>query len=627
MVQPKPTSAISKSAGGLLGLVKAALSLDQETIFPSLHFTRLNPDIDLFHAPIKVPTMAISWPRGGRLRLAGVNSFGYSGTNAHAILQEAAYPCFDSEPAAGRPGELIVLSAKSATALQDLADRWATFLQDNPSASLGDIAFTAATGRSHMRHRLAVVGQGKSDVKEKIKAWRANHISNGLTAGQIKHERTPKMAFLFTGQGAQYPGMGRQLYETEALFKAAIDHCATLIDSQLGVPLRDVLFGRSATELLDDTRYVQPALFAVEYALAELLRQWGIQPSVVMGHSVGEIVAACVAGVLDLECALRFVVARGRLMSELPRVGKMLAVEALPEEAREWIAGKETDISLAAVNGPRNVVISGRASVVDEVAGMARAQGRRATELKVSHAFHSPLMDPILEELGHVAGSLHTAPARIPVISNLTGNVMDTPVDPQYWVSQARQSVLFYQGMSDIAQRGCSIVIEVGPHPTLLATDARLDTTTTRYMATLMRDGADVRHILETVGSLFASGVPVNFDRFFQDSCYQRVSLPLYPFVAIAIGSGTVHLWLARLRLRPISIPFLVGRSTSGFIRWLSNLVSVQNPPGRITGSCGQRYSRGAGILRWWCAGMPHPGVEIGDRWCCETCSSSTPCS
>lgn len=519
-----------ESAAGLLGLVKAALSLDREKIFPSLHFTHLNPNIDLCHAPISVPTAAIAWPRGERPRLAGVNSFSYSGTNAHAVLQEAPCPGDGYESASGRSAELVVLSAKSAITLQDLADRWTAFMQEDTLTPLSDIAFTAATGRSHMRHRVAVVGRDKDDVKKKIEAWRAGHISMGLVAGQVKPGRIPRVAFVFTGQGAQYSGMGRQLYETEAPFKAAIDRCAALMDSPLGVPLLDVLFGKAATELLGDTRYVQPALFAVEYALTELLRQWGIEPSVVMGHSVGEIVAACVAGVLDVEGAVRFVVARGRLMGELPRVGKMLAVDATPEEARGWIAGKEMEVSVAAVNGSHSIIISGRDSVVDDVAGMVRAQGRRAIELKVSHAFHSPLMDPILKELGHVAASLQTAPARIPVISNLTGAIMDTPVDPQYWASHARQPVLFHQGMADIIRRGCSIVVEVGPHPTLLAASTGLDTTKTRCMTTLMRDGADVQHIFETLGSLFASGVSVNFNRVFWESYYRRVPLPLYPF-------------------------------------------------------------------------------------------------
>ncbi len=520
-----------ESAAGLLGLVKATLSLDRETIFPSLHFTRLNRNINLGQAPISVPTTAITWLRGERPRLAGVNSFSYSGTNAHAVLLEAPCSGDGDESVTSRPAELVVLSAKSPITLQDLADQWTTFLKEDISTSLSDIAFTAATGRSHMRHRVAVVGRSKDDIKKKIEGWRAGHISQGLMAGQVKRGRTPKVAFVFTGQGAQYSGMGRQLYETEAPFKAAIDRCAALMDSQLGVPLLDVLFGKTATELLGNTRYVQPALFAMEYALAELLRQWGIEPSVVMGHSVGEIVAACAAGVLDFEGAVRFVVARGRLMGELPRVGKMLAVDAAPEEAREWIAGKEMEVSLAAVNGPRSIIISGRGSVIDDVAAMVRAQGRRAIELKVSHAFHSPLMDPILKELRHVAVSIKTAPARIPVISNLTGVIMDTPVDPQYWASHARQPVLFHQGLSEIIRRGCSIVVEVGPHPTLLpASAAVLDTTKTWCMTTLMRDGADVQHILETIGSLFMSGVPVNFNRVFWESYYRRVSLPLYPF-------------------------------------------------------------------------------------------------
>jgi acyl transferase domain-containing protein len=524
-----------EAGAGLLGLVKAALSLDHELILPSLHFTRLNPNIDFGHAPVRVPTAAMPWPRGRRRRMAGVNSFGYSGTNAHAILQEAPLAAVDA-PAAGadsldaRPSELVVLSAKSAAGLQELADQWSLFLERKDDVLLRDIAFTAATGRTHLSHRLAVIGRRKDEIGDKLRSWRAGRTPAGLVSGQTAR-RKPKIAFVFTGQGSQYASMGRQLYEMEPCFASAIDRCATLMARDLGQPLREVLFGSSSAALLEDTRYVQPALFAIEYALAALLRHWGVEPDYVIGHSVGELVAACVAGMLTLEDAVKFVVARGRLMGQLPRGGKMLAVDATPAQVREWIEGHEADVGIATINGPQAVVVSGTAAAVDAVAQRARGAGTRMKELAVSHAFHSPLMEPILGELGTLAASLRVAPAKLPVVSNVTGDFHADSIRGDYWSTHVRQPVLFHDGMCKIINAGCSLLIEVGPHPALIpAIASAFDTSKARCVATLQRDQQDVTHLLETLATLFVSGIPLNLDRLFWSPVYRRVSLPLYPF-------------------------------------------------------------------------------------------------
>ncbi len=518
-----------ESGAGILGLVKAALSLDREVVFPSLHFKRLNSHIQVGDAPIQVPTTTIPWPRGARPRMAGVNSFGYSGTNAHAVLLEAPIVERDA-PSVERPCELIVLSAKSSAGLQNVADQWIGLLAQDSATTLSDLAFTAATGRSHFRHRVAIVGRGKTEVREKLRTWREGRTPTGLVAGQTMTERKRKTAFVFTGQGAQYPQMGRQLYQLEPVFKAAIDRCAALMEAD-GVSLHDVLFGTSAAERLGDTRYVQPALFAVEYALAELLKHWGIEPDYVIGHSVGEIVAACVAGVLDLESAVRFVVARGRLMGELPRGGKMLAVEAPYEEALEWIRGREADVSIAAVNGPLSVVVSGKAGAVDEIARLAAAANRRAKELEVSHAFHSPLMEPILAELNAVAASLPIGPAKIPIISNVTGTFAQRDVPTSYWSAHVRQPVMFYQGVQSLEQAGCTVLLEVGPQPALTASmSAMFDSSSAQCISTLKRDRQDMAHMLETLAALHVIGAPLQLTRLFEGANGHRVSLPVYPF-------------------------------------------------------------------------------------------------
>jgi len=520
-----------ESGAGLLGLVKAALSLDRQSIFPSLHFHRLNPSINLGGAPVRVPTATIPWPRGHRPRMAAVNSFGYSGTNAHALLQEAPLTEDAEAQWAERPCEMVVLSAKSSASLQDLADRWTEWLEQESDASLCDLAFTAATGRTHLRHRVGVVGRGKAEVREKLRSWREGRMPSGVAAGPATTRSKLKTAFVFTGQGAQYAHMGRQLYQMEPRFQEAIDRCAALMDSDLATPLRDVLFGPASADLLTDTSYVQPALFALEYSLADLLGYWGVEPDFVIGHSVGEIAAACVAGVLDLEGAVRFVVARGRLMGQLPRDGKMLAIEAPQEHAREWIQGKESDVSIAAVNGPHSVVVSGRAGAVDNLAKLALAAGKRTKELEVSHAFHSPLMEPILEELGAVAASLRISPAKVPLVSNVTGEFQNGGVSGRYWSSHVRQPVLFHQGVQRIHEEGCSVWIEVGPQPALTPSiTAAFDRADMRCVPTLKRDRQDLAHIFEALSSLHVAGFPVRLEPLFQSSRYRRVSLPLYPF-------------------------------------------------------------------------------------------------
>jgi acyl transferase domain-containing protein len=519
-----------ESGAGLLGVVKAALSLDQELIYRSIHFKTLNPNIDLGDAPVRVPTAGVRWPRGERRRLAGINSFGYSGTNAHVILQEAEADGAGAAQAA-RPYELIVLSAKSSAGLQELADRWSDFLDEDNPAALADVAFTAATGRTHFRHRLAVVARGKDEASEKLRLWREGRMPKAFAVGQAATTRKPKIAFVFTGQGAQYAGMGRQLYDSEPVFRAAIDRCGALMDAELGTPLRDVMFGADAATLLDNTRCVQPTLFAIEYALADLLRHWGIAPDYLIGHSVGEIVATTLAGALELEDAVRLVLARGRLMGQLPRGGKMLAIDATAEQAQEWLAGKEAEASVAAVNGANSVVVSGTAGAVDQVAQRAAAAGRRAKELDVSHAFHSPLMDPILGELEQVAAGLNVAAARLPVVSNVTGDLLGDDITPRYWSSHVRQPVLFHQGIGRIVAAGCTVLIEVGPHPALSAMiGANFDASKVRCVPTLMRDQQDVSHMLQTLASLYVNGVPVQIDRLFAAASRRRARLPLYPF-------------------------------------------------------------------------------------------------
>ncbi len=524
-----------EAGAGLLGLVKAALSLEHEEIFPSIHFNQLNPNIDLSHAPVHVAKDNVSWKRNGHSRLAGINSFGYSGTNAHVILQEAPAQNDDqanaqTENATESTNELVVISAKSTQSLDELVNEWVEFLE-NEKSSLRDIAFTSAVSRTHLNQRLAIIGKDKEEVKQKLQAWREGRTPKGLVSGQSFAKIKPRIAFIFTGQGAQYAGMGSELYETEPRFAAAIRRIATIMDPELGVPLLDVLFGEKSAEYLSNTRYVQPALFAIEYALADLLHYQGVEPNYVIGHSIGEIVAACIAGALDLEDAARFVVTRGRLMGSLPEGGKMLAIAASPEQIQKWIIGKENEVAIATVNGPHAIVVSGTAEAVEAVAAMAQTAGRQIRELEVSHAFHSPLMDPILDELTTAASAMRSTAPRIPILSNTSGDFFGDQIKPEYWSQQVRNAVLFHQGMQKIVDAGCSIIVEIGPHPALSATVmTTFDASSLQTIPTLRKDKKDSSNFLSALASLYVNGAPMKFERIFWHPEYQRVDLPLYPF-------------------------------------------------------------------------------------------------
>lgn len=528
-----------EAGAGLLGLVKTALSLQQEEIFPSIHFNELNPAIDLGQAPVRVATERIPWPRKEMPRLAGINSFGYSGTNAHVILQEAPHQdnghmgslTTEDRNLFAHAGELVVLSAKSPVSLDGLVEQWIEFLAQNDEHSLRDVAYTAALARTQLNQRLAIIGKDKEDVRQKLQAWRDGRTPKGMAYGQIFPKIKPKIAFVFTGQGSQYADMGRELYENEPRFAETINRIASIVDPELGVPLLEVLFGEKSAACLENTRYVQPALFAIEYALADLICHCGVEPSFVIGHSIGEIVAACIAGMLDLEDAAHFVVTRGRLMGSLPEGGTMLAIAAAPEQVQRWIQDKDADVAIATVNGPHAVVISGRADIVAEVGFMAQTAGRQIKELEVSHAFHSPLMDPILDELARAASSMRISPPRIPILSNASGDFFGDEVKPEYWSAQVRNAVLFYQGMEKIIDAGCSLIVEIGPHPALTPVIVTaFDSPSLKTMPTLRKDRKDVGNLLVALATLHVNGASLNFDRLFGSPVYQKVPLPLYPF-------------------------------------------------------------------------------------------------
>ncbi|MCI0398896.1 MAG: type I polyketide synthase, partial [Chloroflexi bacterium] len=392
-----------EGAAGVAGLIKVVLALQHEEIPPHLHLNKLNPYIAWNRLPVVVPTQRQPWRAGAQRRIAGVSSFGFSGTNAHVVVEEA--PLRETAVLdADRPVHLFTLSARNEAALLEYAGRYARFLAEQPTASLADLCYSANSGRAHFAHRLAIAAGAPGELEEALAAFVAGSDGAALT-GQTPAGQQPKVAFLFTGQGAQYAGMGRELYATSPTFRTALDECAALLAGELEAPLLEVLFGDQGA-LLDETAYTQPALFALEYALAQLWQSWGVTPDLVLGHSVGEYVAAVVAGVFSLADGLKLISARSRLMQGLAEPGEMAAVWASEAQVTPHLAAYAGRLAIAAVNGPQSVVISGASQAVTALTATLEQEGLRSQPLVVSHAFHSPLMEPMLAAFAQVAAQV-----------------------------------------------------------------------------------------------------------------------------------------------------------------------------------------------------------------------------
>ncbi len=437
-------------------------------------------------------------------------------------------------PARGmeRPLHVLTLSGRSAEALQGQAAQLARHLTSHPEQPLGDICYTAATGRTHHRHRLAVLASSREQVQRELQAFAAGELPPGCIQGAPAGSSRPKVAFLFTGQGSQSVGMGRALFETQPVFRNALLRCNELLRPLLSQPLLSILYpAEGESSSIGETASTQPALFALEYALAQLWRSWGVEPDMVMGHSLGEYVAACVAGVLSLEDGLKLVAARGRLMQALPRGGEMASVRADAVRVSAAIAPYPSLLSIGAFNAPDSVVISGAGEALRKVCAALEKEGVEVKFLQVSHAFHSPLMEPMLEQFEQVLGQVTFSSPRIRLVSNLTGQVAGAEIQTTgYWRRHIREPVHFARGMAALLEQGCRTFVELGPHPALLglgAANAPKDTPCS-WLPSLRRGQDDWRVILESLGRLHTLGVPVDWKGF--DLAYprRRVSLPAY---------------------------------------------------------------------------------------------------
>ncbi|MER7009349.1 SDR family NAD(P)-dependent oxidoreductase [Dactylosporangium sp. NPDC000555] len=536
----------SQAAAGIAGVIKMVQAMRHGLLPRTLHVDRPTPLVDWSSGAVSLLTEHTSWPETGRPRRCAVSSFGVSGTNAHTVLEHVPAddapvvdaPADNAPDVESRTGRVVpwLVSARSATALRAQAERLLAYAQARPALSISDVGRALATSRTAFGHRGAVAGDSRDALLAGLCALASDATAPGVVRGTSGAGRT---AFLFSGQGSQRLGMGAELRRTHPVFADAFDAVCAELDAALDRPLQEVMFapaGSPEAALLDTTAYTQPALFALQVALFRLVEHWDVTPAMLLGHSVGELAAAHVAGVLSLPDAARLVAARGRLMQALPAGGTMVALTAPVDQVEPLLDGLSDRVSVAAINGPASTVISGDEEAVLDVAARWQSLGGKARRLTVSHAFHSPHMDGMLDEFRRVAETMDFRPPRIPVVSNLTGRVAsaDEICGADYWVAHVREAVRFHDGICRLAEAGVTDFLELGPDQSLTAmgrdclADQGVDPEA--LVSVLRKDRAETWSVTAALAHLYTRGVPVDWSRFFTGPWDRHVDLPTYAF-------------------------------------------------------------------------------------------------
>jgi acyl transferase domain-containing protein/acyl carrier protein len=516
------------AASGVSGLIKTVLALKHKQIPPTLHFEKPNPKIDFDNSPFYVNAQLSEWKSDGLPRRAGVSSLGFGGTNAHVVVEEA--PELEAS-SASRPYQLLLLSAKTDTALETATKNLAIHLKQHPEISLADVAYTLQIGRQAFDHRRMLICDRLTNAISILE-------NPDLLQSQHQEFQNRGINFLFTGQGSQYVKMGEGLYQQESIFRTQIDRCSQILQPEIGLDLRDILYPSESqidemAAKLQETAIAQPAIFAIEYALAQQWIAWGIKPKAMLGHSLGEYVAACIAGVFSLEEALKLVAVRGKLMQALPK-GKMLSLTLPEAEIKPFLT---KDLSLAAINAPNLAVVSGTIEAIAQLEQQLQELSIEYRQLHTSHAFHSAMMEPMLDDFRHEIEKIKLNVPKIPYISNVSGTWITEAqaTNPEYWLEHIRQTVRFADGLGTLLQDQDSVLLEVGAGKTLSTLAMRhparnpqqIVLTSLRYP---QEQRADLEMLLRTLGQLWLAGVAIDWDAFYQDERRYRVPLPTYPF-------------------------------------------------------------------------------------------------
>ncbi|PSB59012.1 beta-ketoacyl synthase, partial [Chamaesiphon polymorphus CCALA 037] len=518
------------AAAGVTGLIKTALALYYKQIPASLNFEAPNPELDLANSPFYVNTKLVDWIAKETPRRAGVSSFGVGGTNAHVVLEEA--PAIASS-SLSRPYQLLRLSAKNSPALEQTTANLQEYLRANVETNLADVAYTLDRGRKAYNHRRFVVCRDRAEAIDILGTLNVNRSATRLT-----EIRNREVVFMFPGQGSQYINMGKSLYQQEGVFRAAVDRCAEILKPLLDRDLLEVLYPpqgdeETATALLRQTQYTQPGLFAIEYALAQLWQSWGVYPTATIGHSIGEFVCACLAGVFSLEDGLKLVATRARMMGELPG-GAMLSVRLPAAVLTKRLSG---EVAIAAINGPSLCVVSGPTDSIANLQQQLETEDVVCRSLHTSHAFHSPMMDSIIEPFGELIKTIRLSPPQIPFISTVTADWItdELATDPLYWANHLRATVRFAEGANRLWEQPERVLLEVGPRTTT-ATLARQQAKDIKSQIAISSlgstadDEAESLAILQAIGQLWLAGVEIDRDAFYTDEYRHRVPLPTYPF-------------------------------------------------------------------------------------------------